>query len=119
MSGAKALSTGDAEPLGNNIIHSVTNPIRRLTGAIHVYGGDFFHEERSEWDRGQAHMILSIVTGKEPPSLDLLGYQRNVPAPDIPALLPLPPRHSGWVRIPPCPNLLAGARAHVTPIVFH
>jgi len=24
--GAKALSTGDAEPLGHNIIHSVTNP---------------------------------------------------------------------------------------------
>src|SRR6476660_2396218 len=48
--GAKALSTGDAEPLGHNIIHSVTNPIPRLTGAIHVYGGDFFREERSEWD---------------------------------------------------------------------
>jgi predicted metal-dependent enzyme (double-stranded beta helix superfamily) len=48
--GAKALSTGDAEPLGHNIIHSVTNPIPRLTGAIHVYGGDFFHAERSEWD---------------------------------------------------------------------
>jgi predicted metal-dependent enzyme (double-stranded beta helix superfamily) len=48
--GAKALSTGDAEPLGHNIIHSVTNPIPRLTGAIHVYGGDFFKAERSEWD---------------------------------------------------------------------
>jgi predicted metal-dependent enzyme (double-stranded beta helix superfamily) len=48
--GARALSTGDAEPLGHNIIHSVTNPIRRLTGAIHVYGGDFFQAERSEWD---------------------------------------------------------------------
>jgi hypothetical protein len=40
----------DAEPLGHNIIHSVTNPISRLTGAIHVYGGDFFAAERSEWD---------------------------------------------------------------------
>jgi predicted metal-dependent enzyme (double-stranded beta helix superfamily) len=48
--GARALSTGDAEPLGHNIIHSVTNPIQRLTGAIHVYGGDFFRAERSEWD---------------------------------------------------------------------
>jgi predicted metal-dependent enzyme (double-stranded beta helix superfamily) len=48
--GAQALSTGDAEPLGHNIIHSVTNPIGRLTGAIHVYGGDFFRAERSEWD---------------------------------------------------------------------
>ena len=48
--GARALSTGDAEPLGHNIIHSVTNPIQRLTGALHVYGGDFFRAERSEWD---------------------------------------------------------------------
>jgi len=48
--GAKALSEGDAEPLGHNIIHSVTNPIPRLTAAIHVYGGDFFRESRSEWD---------------------------------------------------------------------
>jgi len=48
--GAKALSVGNAEPLGHSIIHSVTNPIPRLTGAIHVYGGDFFAAERSEWD---------------------------------------------------------------------
>jgi predicted metal-dependent enzyme (double-stranded beta helix superfamily) len=48
--GARALCVGDAEPLGHNIIHSVTNPIPRLTGAIHVYGGDFFAVERSEWD---------------------------------------------------------------------
>jgi predicted metal-dependent enzyme (double-stranded beta helix superfamily) len=48
--GAKALGVGDTEPLGRNIIHSVTNPIPRLTGAIHVYGGDFFHTERSEWN---------------------------------------------------------------------
>src|SRR5712675_3623857 len=48
--GARALSAKDADPLGDNIIHSVTNPIPRLTGAIHVYGGDFFGAERSEWD---------------------------------------------------------------------
>jgi len=49
--GAKALCERDAEPLGHNIIHSVTNPIPRLTGAIHVYGGDFFRPgRRSEWD---------------------------------------------------------------------
>ena len=47
---AKALSEGDAEPLGPNVIHSVINPISKLTGAIHVYGGDFFGVERSEWD---------------------------------------------------------------------
>ncbi len=48
--GAKALGLKDAEPLGENIIHSVTNPIPRMTGAIHVYGGDFFGIPRSEWD---------------------------------------------------------------------
>jgi len=47
---AKAISERDALPLGHDIIHSVTNPIGRLTGAIHVYGGDFFGVPRSEWD---------------------------------------------------------------------
>jgi len=48
--GARALCEKDAEPLGHQVIHSVTNPIPRLTGAIHVYGGDFFAEQRSEWE---------------------------------------------------------------------
>jgi predicted metal-dependent enzyme (double-stranded beta helix superfamily) len=48
--GAKALCEKDAEPLGRDIIHSVINPISRLTAALHVYGGDFFGVERSEWD---------------------------------------------------------------------
>ncbi len=48
--GAKSLGERDAEPLGRDIIHTVTNPLARLTGAIHVYGGDFFAVSRSEWD---------------------------------------------------------------------
>ena len=48
--GAKSLGARDTEPLGRDIIHSVTNPLPRLTGAIHVYGGDFFAVQRSEWD---------------------------------------------------------------------
>lgn len=48
--GAHALSDREAISLGRDIIHSVTNPIPRLTGAIHVYGGDFFATVRSEWD---------------------------------------------------------------------
>ena len=48
--GAKALSEREAVPLGRDIIHSVINPIKRLTGAIHVYGGDFFDVPKSEWD---------------------------------------------------------------------
>ena len=48
--GARALGDRDCVPLGPDVIHSVTNPIMRLTGALHVYGGDFFAEPRSEWD---------------------------------------------------------------------
>jgi predicted metal-dependent enzyme (double-stranded beta helix superfamily) len=48
--GAASLAEKDAVPLGPEIVHSVTNPLARLTGAIHVYGGDFFAVERSEWD---------------------------------------------------------------------
>src|SRR2546423_1169885 len=48
--GARAICAKDAEPLGRDIIHSVTNPLPRLTGAIQVYGGDFFGAARSEWD---------------------------------------------------------------------
>jgi predicted metal-dependent enzyme (double-stranded beta helix superfamily) len=49
--GASALSEREVFPLPKDAIHSVSNPIRRLTGAIHVYGGDFFAPEgRSEWD---------------------------------------------------------------------
>jgi predicted metal-dependent enzyme (double-stranded beta helix superfamily) len=59
--GARALTVGDAEPLGENIIHSVTNPIPRLTAAIHVYGGDFFTAARSEWD------AESLVEGRFDP----------------------------------------------------
>ncbi|MEZ5831279.1 MAG: hypothetical protein R3D05_08855 [Dongiaceae bacterium] len=48
--GAKSLSTGEIATLGHDIIHSVTNPIPRFSGAIHIYGGDFFNAPRSEWD---------------------------------------------------------------------
>jgi predicted metal-dependent enzyme (double-stranded beta helix superfamily) len=48
--GAKSLGERDVEPLGRDIIHTVTNPLPRLTGAIHVYGGDFLAASRSEWD---------------------------------------------------------------------
>jgi predicted metal-dependent enzyme (double-stranded beta helix superfamily) len=48
--GAKALSEREVLPLGRDVIHSVTNPIGRLTGALHIYGGDFFGVPRSEWD---------------------------------------------------------------------
>jgi predicted metal-dependent enzyme (double-stranded beta helix superfamily) len=48
--GARSLAVKDAQPLGDDIIHSVTNPTSKFTAAIHVYGGDFFAAHRSEWD---------------------------------------------------------------------
>jgi predicted metal-dependent enzyme (double-stranded beta helix superfamily) len=50
--GARSLGGGDVATLGRDLIHSVTNPIGRMTRAIHVYGGDFFAppRPRSEWD---------------------------------------------------------------------
>ena len=49
---ARSLGAGDVTSLGRDIIHSVTNPIGKLTRAIHIYGGDFFAppSPRSEWD---------------------------------------------------------------------
>lgn len=49
-SGGKELAAGDVVLLGSDVIHSVVNPRRTYTAAIHVYGGDFFATPRSEWD---------------------------------------------------------------------
>jgi predicted metal-dependent enzyme (double-stranded beta helix superfamily) len=48
----RRLETGEVAALGPETIHAVTNPTDRLTGAIHVYGGDFVNEPRSQWGPG-------------------------------------------------------------------
>lgn len=48
--GAKALFEGDAAAFPADAIHSVTNPLPRFTGGIHIYGGDFFNTARSQWN---------------------------------------------------------------------
>ena len=50
----RSLSEEETISLGADAIHAVTNPRRKFTGAIHVYGGDFFAIERSEWESAQA-----------------------------------------------------------------
>ena len=47
---AQALFEGDVAELPADAIHSVTNPLERFTGGIHVYGGDFFATTRSQWN---------------------------------------------------------------------
>jgi uncharacterized damage-inducible protein DinB len=49
---------------------------RRADILAHLFNHQTHH-------RGQAHTILSICTGRAPPSLDLLGMQRGVVAPDL------------------------------------
>jgi len=51
VAGGKQLETGNVAVLGQSVIHSVANPLRVFTGAIHIYGGDFFRTPRSEWDQ--------------------------------------------------------------------
>jgi predicted metal-dependent enzyme (double-stranded beta helix superfamily) len=48
--GGKELETRDAVLLGEDVIHAVVNPQRIPAQAIHIYGGDFFAQARSEWD---------------------------------------------------------------------
>ncbi|MDE0943168.1 MAG: hypothetical protein OSB58_12150 [Alphaproteobacteria bacterium] len=50
--GADSLGVGQVATLGPDIIHSVANPIRKLTPAIHVYAGDFFNPPtpRAQWN---------------------------------------------------------------------
>lgn len=46
----RCLFAGDVATLSEDAIHSVTNPLERFTGGVHIYGGDFFATERSQWD---------------------------------------------------------------------
>jgi predicted metal-dependent enzyme (double-stranded beta helix superfamily) len=54
--GASALMPGDVCPLGKDIIHSVTNPLCKLTSAIHIYGGDFVTQQREQWEEETLRM---------------------------------------------------------------
>jgi uncharacterized damage-inducible protein DinB len=47
---------------------------------VHLFNHQAHH-------RGQAHACLSILTGDEPPSLDLLAFQRGGTAPDLKKLV--------------------------------
>jgi len=49
-SGADALFVKDTAMLPDDALHSVTNPLQRFTGGIHIYGGDFFDTTRSQWN---------------------------------------------------------------------
>jgi predicted metal-dependent enzyme (double-stranded beta helix superfamily) len=48
--GGRELPAGEVLLLGDDAIHSVANSRRDFAVALHVYGGDFFSVDRSEWD---------------------------------------------------------------------
>jgi predicted metal-dependent enzyme (double-stranded beta helix superfamily) len=48
----RRLDEGDVALLGAEAIHAVANPADRLAGAVHVYGGDFVNQPRSQWGPG-------------------------------------------------------------------
>jgi predicted metal-dependent enzyme (double-stranded beta helix superfamily) len=48
--GGRDLPAGDVLVMGDDVIHSVANSRRDFAAALHVYGGDFFNADRSEWD---------------------------------------------------------------------
>jgi predicted metal-dependent enzyme (double-stranded beta helix superfamily) len=50
--GGREVTPGEVLVLGDDVVHSVANSRREFAVALHVYGGDFFSAERSEWTFG-------------------------------------------------------------------
>jgi predicted metal-dependent enzyme (double-stranded beta helix superfamily) len=65
--GGKELDEKSVLVLGDDVIHSVSNPLDRLTGAIHIYGGNFVTQPRSAWGPGPLT--------ERPHSMDVLRQQ--------------------------------------------
>jgi predicted metal-dependent enzyme (double-stranded beta helix superfamily) len=47
--GVRTMQRGDTILLGDDTVHAVANPSKEWTGAIHVYGGDYFISGRRMW----------------------------------------------------------------------
>jgi predicted metal-dependent enzyme (double-stranded beta helix superfamily) len=60
--GAASVSIGGHVSLPEYAIHSVNNPLDRVTAGLHVYGGDLNAPKRSMWDLGTlAEMPLDLA----------------------------------------------------------
>ncbi len=68
VAGGQAIGTGDTMILGRDIIHSVINPLGKLSGAIHVYDGDLLGVDRSMWNAEtlieQPHAYGAVVPSR-------------------------------------------------------
>ncbi len=47
----KTITQRDVVMLGSDVVHSVANPTREWTAALHVYGGEFFTTPRTMWSK--------------------------------------------------------------------
>jgi predicted metal-dependent enzyme (double-stranded beta helix superfamily) len=81
VAGHRRGSAGDVLMLGVDGIHSVQNPTRQWTAAVHVYGGDFFDMPRLQWDK---------LTG-EPQPFDLANARSELATTEARA------RRQGWI----------------------
>jgi uncharacterized damage-inducible protein DinB len=75
----------DNNQLGEKFSYSTTSGARHAQQLDRVLTHFFNHQTHH---RGQAHAILSIWSGKEPPPLDLLYMQRGIEAPTLRELVP-------------------------------
>jgi uncharacterized damage-inducible protein DinB len=77
----------------NEVVGNYTDADLVRPGAYRTTSGKAYHQPLQDillhlfnhqtHHRGQAHACCSILTRSEPPSLDLLAFQRGVPAPDL------------------------------------
>ena len=74
----------DAAGLAASFSYATTSGVPQEGTVSSVLAHMFNHQTHH---RGQAHACCSIVTGAEPPALDLMAFQRGLPAPDLAALL--------------------------------
>jgi predicted metal-dependent enzyme (double-stranded beta helix superfamily) len=65
--GGEALGVGDVTILGHDVVHSVVNPLTRISAAIHVYTGNFLEIQRSMWNAEtlveEPYDINAVVAG--------------------------------------------------------
>ena len=57
----KTITKRDVIMLGSDVVHSVANPTREWTAALHVYGGEFFTTPRTMWSKDTYEPIVLDV----------------------------------------------------------
>ena len=75
----RVIGSYTADDLGKVVSYTMAEKPQKQTLQeilLHLFNRQTHH-------RGQAHACCSIVTGSEPPALDLLLFQRGLPAPSL------------------------------------